>query len=165
MMPTGEAVFGGTFLGDLDFGSSTQFNTSSSADVFLAKLDAAGHAMWSKKVWGGATMHVAGLAFDSYGQTDVAVTFAGGTAHIGGSGFNTGTARSFIAKLGVKTGGVVWSKPYGVGTTSTVTLSGLAVSPSDRIFGGGRYGGSPTLGAGGVQLPRGPNFFVAQFMQ
>ena len=164
MMPTGEAVVGGTFLGDVAFGTSTQSNTGTSRDVWLVKYDATGRAMWSKRVWGSATMAVAGLAFDSYGQTDVAVAFGGGTAHVGGAGFNTGNARSFIAKLGVKTGGVVWSKPYGVGTTSTVTISGLAVSPTDEIYAGGAYGGSPTLGSGGVKLPLGPTMFVARFM-
>lgn len=142
---TGNIVLTGTFLGTVDFGAGPLTNPSPVANVFLAKLDPNGSAIWSQQ-FGPSSADV----------TDLGVG-AGGTIAIIGSMWSTvdfgsgpltsaGGSDGFVAVFDAN-GGALWSKRFG--SVNDDSGHGVAVDGADVAL-TGRFLGAIDLGAGPI---------------
>ena len=111
---SGNALLTGYFWGMVDFGGGPLASTGQS-DVFVAKLDANGNHLWSKRFGDAAFQVGASVAVD--GSDNVLLTgFFGGTVDFGAGPLTSAgldqSADIFVAKLD-PTGGHLWSKRFG----------------------------------------------------
>ncbi len=152
------ALVAGVFSGSIDFGGGA-ITSKGGFDVFLAKFDAIGNFLWSKR-FGDASDQIAdGVAVDGLGNVIVAGHFYGamdfgGGALIGISGENT-----FFAKLDTN-GSHVWSKSFH--GTSDQVLGGVAVNGVGEVFGTGRFFGSADFGGGPLVSTGGADAFLVK---
>ena len=115
-IPTGVAVDGagdiflaGSFQGTIQFGDTTLISAGGS-DIFLAKLDGAGNALWSKQ-FGDATdgQSAHAIAVDTSGNVVIAGSFDG-NVKLGATTFvSSGLGDAYVAKFD-PSGNHLWSK-------------------------------------------------------
>jgi len=133
-----------TFAGQLDMGGGA-FVSAGSADVCVAKLDAAGKHLWSHKFGGIGLESESGIAVDASGRVAAAANssipfdFAtpGSPPAVAFSGYHSSVVALDPA------GNLVWSKAWGgarvaavsIGRSDAVLVAGGAFEPVD--FGGG----------------------------
>jgi hypothetical protein len=147
----GNVIVAGLFSGTLSLGGTTLVSAGDS-DVFVAKLDAAGNHLWSKRFGGVGAQGARGVAVDAAGDVIVTGDFAQ-TINFGGSTFTalpTPTIEyndGFIAKLSGATGAHIWSMPFG----SSYGDSGRAVvcDASNNVYVGGYFNEDTAFGFGG----------------
>jgi len=146
----GNVVITGRFKGSVKFGTTTLSNAGGvNSDVFVAKFDAGGTHVWSKRFGGTGSESGTGIAVDP-GTGDVVVTgwFVDTTINFGTGPLTTagaGDSDVFVAKLGATTGNGLWSHDYG--GTSWQQGTALAVDPVGNIVMAGSFGGSIIFGA------------------
>jgi hypothetical protein len=95
-LPSGGAAITGGLFGSVDFGGGP-LTSAGQDDAFVARLDAAGNHVWSKRFGDAAAQHGNGIAADFKGN----VAFVGimsGTVDFG-TGPLSGTFDAFFAKL------------------------------------------------------------------
>ena len=91
----GDVVVTGNFAGTVDFGGGS-LTSAGGSDIFVAKLDAGGSHMWSKRFGAGAGVSV---ATDGLGDVVIAGEF-GGTVDFGGGPLTSaGISDIFVAKF------------------------------------------------------------------
>ena len=147
----GAAYVGGAFEGSLLVGQDV-LTSAGFTDVFVAKLDGTGAAVWGRRGGGDAFDFGQGLAADGQGvyltgyvdsESSADVTFGPDDVVVPGRGFTDG----FVAAY----------RPNGVQRTVEVLGgsnqdegNGIATSPSGDVVGvTGAYRGTATLGSGG----------------
>jgi hypothetical protein len=150
----------GNFRGTIDFGGEPM-TSAGELDIFVAKLDAAGVRLWSRRygdaLWqGGST-----VATDSVGNVFVAGPFEGAMNFGGGDLVSSGGYDIFVLKLD-PSGNHVWSKRYG----DTLDQSaGVAVDADGNVYLAGNFRGALDFGAGVLLTESGdgnPDMFVAK---
>src|SRR5437899_348378 len=131
-------VVAGDFWGRADFGTgpltavTNQFGTT--LDMFVAKYSSSGTPIWSRRMGGGGTDTVTGVAVD--GNGDVALTgyfqaqadLGGGLIGVAASGFHTA-----VAKYASANGAVVWVEPDFPRTADNYGY-GIAVDASKHVI-------------------------------
>ena len=95
----GNVVLTGDFGAQLDFGGGP-LQSGGASDVFLAKLDADGAHLWSKRFGDAANQAGRGVAVDPWGNVLIAGDFGGAIDFGAGSLVSSGGADSFVAKFG-----------------------------------------------------------------
>ncbi len=98
----GQPVIVGTFAGTIDFGGGPLVSSGgpvSGSDIFVAKFDAAGNHLWSRRFGDSSGQTLAGVSFDSTGNALMAGTFNGLIDFGGNPMTNTGGSDIFLAKL------------------------------------------------------------------
>jgi hypothetical protein len=143
--PAGEIVVTGSFNDSLDLGGGP-LTSAGPRDVFLARFDASGGALWSKRFGGAGTDYGGAVAIGPQGEIVVVGVFSGSIDFGGGPIAATGND-AFVAKLDAA-GAHVWSK--GLGGAGNQGATGVAIDPAGGI---GFVGAS---GGGGVDLGGGP---------
>jgi hypothetical protein len=89
----------GVFSDTAAFGSTSLFSNGN-WDVFIAKYDASGNALWAKKAGGTGYDESVGIAIDSYGNCYVTGEFDGGSATFDSTTLNEiAGGDMFIAKI------------------------------------------------------------------
>jgi hypothetical protein len=148
-------VLTGQLSGAADFGGGA-ITSAGSIDLFVAKLDATGKHMWSKR-FGDAAGSQTGMsvATDKQGNIIVAGYFDGTIDFGGGPLTSAGTIDIFVAKLDAA-GNHVWSKRFGdagpqAGTMVATTPEGDVVLMS-ALGGSVDFGGGPVTSAGGFDI-------------
>lgn len=150
-------VVGGFAGGSATFGTIQVRGISSgsfSHDLFVARLDAAGH--WLSAVGAGGVGNDAAhtVALDATGNAYVAGSFASPDLQLGGATLanpTPGSSAAFVAKL-TAAGAWQWATAVG-GTGATGSeIWGLALDPAGRTYVTGSYGGT-TATFGGFTLP------------
>lgn len=142
----GNVLLVGAFDDPIDFGNGS-FNTAGGKDVFVAKLDADGKPLWSKR-FGDA-------AGDQYGAS-VAVDSAGNVLVVGvytssidfGSGpllTSSGEKDGFVAKLDAN-GGALWS--VGFNGKEGMSCRGVAADSAGNVLITGNFSGATSFGDG-----------------
>lgn len=126
---TGNIAFGGYFHGSVDFGGGA-LTASASYDMFLAKFNANGEHLWSKRYGGALGQTPTGMGFDAAGNLYAAGAFEGTIDFGGGILTSAGDDDIWMAKLDAG-GNHIWSKRFGDGQKQFVT--GLAVSKSGDL--------------------------------
>ncbi len=147
----GNVVLVGSFLGSIDFGGGPLVSAGSS-DVFVAKFDASGGHLWSKRFGDVNPQSVSGVAVDGAGNIVLVGSFNGTVDLGGGPLVSAGTVDVFVAKLDGN-GSHLWSKNFGdVGPqfAGAVVFDGAGNVLLDGHFSGSiNFGGGPLVSTGG----------------
>ncbi len=157
---SGNVIMIGTFYGTMDFGGGPLTSVGGSYDVFLAKFDAAGNHLWSKR-YGDANDDLGGgVATDGSGNIFVIGDFWGTIDFGGGAITSGGYFDVFVARLDPD-GNHVWSR--GFGDTTLQEGRGIAVDGSDHVVVTGFFHGSMDFGGGPLTSAGSADIFVARF--
>jgi hypothetical protein len=150
----GNVLVTGFFSGSIDFGGGA-LQSMGSPDVFIAKLDAGGSAVWNKRAGGIGVHYSQSIAVDGAGNVLVSGYFTS-TIDLGGSALQSaGASDVFIAKLDAG-GSLVWSKR--AGDSNLQSSAHIAVDSAGNVLvvGGFRgsmdWGGCPVTSAGNTDL-------------
>lgn len=159
---TGNILIAATFGGTVDFGTGPLVAAGPS-DLALAKYDASGAPLWSKRIGTLGNLNGAHVAFDLAGNILVGGTFATtinfGSGSLSAAGPNgSNAADSFIARLDPN-GLPLWVKTFGdadSGVLDRDEINDVAVDPADHILIAGAYNGTfsvggPALASGGLR--------------
>jgi hypothetical protein len=141
---SGNIILTGAFVGTVDFGGGPL--TSGDIhypDVFLAKFDAAGNHLWSRRFGNGFNLSPdAWVAGDGSGNVVFTGSFTG-TVSLGGDPLTSaGSSDFFVAKFD-DAGTHVWSKSFG--DLEVQRPASVATDGSDNIVVAGRWGGDRPL--------------------
>jgi len=155
---SGNVIMVGHYSGSMDFGGGVL--TSAGGDIFVAKFDAAGNHVWSKRFGDGNSQTAYGVTVDGWGNV-VLTGGNGGTVNFGGGALITaGSSDIYVAKFDAA-GNHIWSNGYGDASAQygvSVTADGSGnVSVAGRFQGTVNFGGGVLTGAGDYDI------FVAQF--
>ena len=156
---TGNVTVTGAFRGTANFGG-TDLTAAGGYDIFVARFDADGVHMWSKR-YGGAGDDVArGLAADSVGGIVVTGGFQS-AIDFGGDALTSAAGKDvFIASL-TAGGGHVWSRSFGA--SSVDHGHGVAVDSAGRVVVAGSISDATDFGGGPVGGNGNFDGFVASF--
>ncbi len=143
LSPDGGIVITGQFFGNVNFGSTTLTSVSNSKDIFLAKLDNSGAAIWARSEGGNLAENAYGVTVDHQNNVILTGQFQG-QAQIGSSTFtsaidpNTGQSSFdfFVSKYD-QNGTPIWQK-NGFAEYEDRGLA-VAVDGSDNIFFTGQF--------------------------
>ncbi len=155
----GSVFLTGYFAGSVDFGggllTSAGFN-----DIFLAKFDAAGNHLWSKRFGDTSDQTGSSLAVDGTGDVLLTGSFSGAVDFGGGPLTAAGNNDIFLAKLD-SAGNHVWSKRFG--DASSQGGYGVAVDGAGNALLTGYFNGSADFGGGGLLSAGFSDIFLAEF--
>jgi len=117
----GHVYFAGRFSGAATFGTNTMFSSSAS-DIFLAKYDSQGNALWARQIAGydPSWSQVLALAVDTNANTFISSRYTN-AANIGGTLVTNSS--SFLAKYD-GAGNLLWARPCLAAEAVTVGASG-----------------------------------------
>ncbi len=163
-------VIAGTFQGMLDFGNGVSLAPTGGTDIFVAKFDPEGKAMWAKS-YGESSQHQRPVQLDvrSAGNISIAGYFEGDL----GFGSETISANSqghdiYVARLD-PTGATVWVNHYAtinapseVDSDDVVTRLSLAVDASGDTLLAGHFRGAIDFGGPTRQAGDSLDLFVAK---
>lgn len=142
---SGNVVIAGSFKGTVDFGGGT-LTSAGNSDAFVAKLDAAGNHLWSKRFGGPAYQEASSLAVGAAGNVVVVGSFAG-TTDFGGGTFDAGGTTDFFAVALAADGAHLWSKDFGDDAKGDSSIR-VALGPSNEVMLAGTLRGSIDFGGG-----------------
>jgi len=143
---SGNLYLAGQFWQTAVFGATTLYKNdpvNSPGEIFLAKYDASGNALWAKQAGGAANDAASSITVDENGNSYLTGFFEGtaifGTTTVSGrAGKNV-----FIAKYNTS-GGLVWVKKYqGTGDAAGI---GIDLDSGGNLYTTGYFEGSLTLG-------------------
>ena len=159
--PNGDLFVAGILAGTMDLGNGPLVSAGSD-DVYLARLDTSGNAVWSH-AWGdGAAQTVRGLARASNGDLAVVGTMSG-TLDFGAGVLDAGTSTDVFVAVFSSAGVVKWSKRFG-DATSAQTPRSIVFDPAGTVWIGGSFSGTLDLGGGPLTaVGAADNLFVARF--
>jgi len=149
--------FFGWFGGPVDFGGGAMTSVGDS-DVFVAKFNAAGAHLWSKRCGGTGADRAQGIAVDANGNVAITGYFSL-TADFGGSPLTSAGARDIFVAEYSSAGAHLWSKRFG--DTSDDIGASLAFDPSGRVVVTGDYYGSINFGGAALVSVGSGNMFLA----
>jgi hypothetical protein len=150
----GNVVVAGEFESTVDFGGGP-LTSAGSYDIYVAKLDANGDHVWSKRFGDAEGQNAISMAIDSAGN--VAITGQmNGTVDFGdGPLAGAGGTSIYVAKLDPN-GDHVWSKRFenanGQSALATAVDSAGNVAITGYMNGTVDFGGGPLTGAGGTDI-------------
>ena len=117
----GNIFVAGTFLGTVNFGSSTLSSSINQQNFFVLKLDSNGNTVWRKSIPGQISRRPK-LEIDASNNLFLTGTFEG-TRNVGSIRLNSNNGIGYVTKLNGNNGQVVWATQYGSGTTLNGTPS------------------------------------------
>jgi hypothetical protein len=150
----GNVLLTGTFGGTIDFGGGA-LTSAGGDDLFVAKLDAAGKQLWSKRFGDANEQYGYSITTDSAGNVLLTGYFGGTIDFEGGALTSAGGNDLFVAKFDAA-GAHLWSKHFGDAEDqyglSITTDSAGNVLLTGRFFGTVDFGGGALTSAGGGDL-------------
>ena len=156
---SGSAFVTGRFDGSVDFGGGP-LTTAGADDIFLAKFDAAGNHLWSKRFGDGSGELGESVAVDNAGNVFLTGYFGGSVDFGGGPLTSAGSLDTFLAKFDAA-GNQLWST--GFGAPDNQIGQSVAVDSAGNAFLTGFFGGSVDFGGGSLTSAGGNDVFVARF--
>jgi hypothetical protein len=141
----------GLFYGSIALGGPA-LTSAGGADAFLAKLDAAGNHVWSKRFGDGGSEAIIGIACDPSGGLAVAGV-SDSVVDLGGGPLTSGGATDvFVARI--STNGVhLWSTLYG--GPDHQMIDSVALDPAGNVLVTGNYLGSIDFAGSAFYLSNG----------
>jgi hypothetical protein len=100
---SGNSYVTGEFEGSASFGNTT-LSTSGGVDIFIAKYDAAGNALWAQRAGGNLEDRAAGIALDGSRNPYISGYFLGEASFGSTSITSSGVSDIYVAKLSSVTG-------------------------------------------------------------
>ena len=156
---TGNIVMIGEFAGSMDCGGGA-LTSAGGADLFVAKLDAAGDHIWSRRFGDAAQQDGIQGAVDSAGNILLGGNFFGQLDLGGGALTSAGGADLFIAKLDPE-GDHLWSR--GFGDADDQWGYGMALDGSANVLITGELDGAVDFGDGPLVNAGNGDAFLAKF--
>ena len=156
----GNTIVVGDFEGEVSFGGDTHV-CGGGTDIFVAKFDADGKLLFSKRLGSEHDQQVAGVAVDKLGTIVLVGSTTGDVDFGGGIWPVSGGTDAFVVKLD-SSGAHVFSLVFG--DESNQWGHDVAVDAAGKIFVSGLFAGSVKIGNEPL-LATGPyaDLFVAQF--
>lgn len=155
---SGNIIIVGELYGTVDFGGGPLVSAGGS-DIFIAKFDAAGNHLWSKR-FGDAAFQGANAVTTDAGGNIVVVGTASGTVDFGGGPIATaGNGDVFVARFS-PAGGNIYSNVFG--DANVDFAGGVAVDASNNIVVVGQFAGSIDFGGGMLTSAGNYDIFVAK---
>ena len=150
----GNILVSGSFKGTIDFGGGP-LTSAGLADLYVAKLDALGNHLWSKRFGDVGDQVNCQVAVDEVGNVLMVGDFDGTIDFGGGPLISAGNLDLFVAKFD-QLGNHLWSRRFG----DVQFQSAFDVAPYDSenvliagTFAGGiDFGGGPLVNTGGKDL-------------
>jgi hypothetical protein len=142
----GNVLLAGYFTGTFDLGGSP-LASAGSVDAFVAKLDASGHHVWSKRFGMSGASEAKAVAVDPAGNVLLTGTFTGAVDFGGAPLTSAGGADVFVVKL-TASGAHAWSKRFGDAAAQSV--AGIAVDGAGDAVLTGDFSGSIDFGGGAL---------------
>lgn len=150
----------GVFGGSIDFGGGP-LTAVGTRDIFVAKLDATGNHLWSRR-FGGPLGDITNARITVDLQQDVIL--AGGVVGPvdfgGGPLSSAGADDIFVAKLDQATGAHIWSHRFGDGYSQSA--SAVATDNAGNVLVAGQNAGAVDFGGGPFQSEA-ADLFVVKF--
>ncbi|WP_104985950.1 hypothetical protein [Sorangium cellulosum] len=156
----GNALVVGIFDGHLDLpGDAAPLTSSGGTDIFVAKFDHDGLAVWATQLGGAGDDHVSAVAIDADGSPVIAGHFEG-TTQLGGEPLvSAGGADAFVAKLD-GAGAPVWIARLGGEGDQRATS--VAYDAAGDVLLAGRFEGEMELDGVPLASAGGADAFVAR---
>jgi uncharacterized protein (AIM24 family) len=156
---SGSVLVTGELRGTVDFGGGP-LTSGGGADIFVAKLDANGNHLWSKRFGGGSNQIGNSIATDASSNV-VCTGEMGGTVDFGGGALTSGGGIDiFVVKLD-SNGNHIWSKRFG--GAQTQSGESVAVDGPGNVAITGELNGTADFGGGVLTSAGGADVFVAKF--
>ncbi|MEJ8801250.1 SBBP repeat-containing protein [Pontibacter sp. H249] len=157
----GNAYVTGEFKGTATFGTTTLTNAGGiGTDIFIAKYDASGNALWAKSAGGANSDYGNSVAVDGSGNSYVTGYFQGAATFGTTTLTNAGGTDIFIAKYDAS-GNALWAKSAG-GANSDYGNS-VAVDGSGNPYVTGYFQGTATFGTTTLTNAGGTDIFIAKY--
>ncbi|MCK6590299.1 MAG: SBBP repeat-containing protein, partial [Polyangiaceae bacterium] len=160
----GNVLVTGSFAGTVDFGGGP-LTSSGGNDVFVAKFDANGQHIWSKKFGAAQEQSGRSIATDAAGNVYVTGNFIG-SVNFGGGALGSDACcffeDMFLMKLDAQ-GNFVWAKDFGDGAAQTARA--VVSDAQGNIVMVGDFQGDVNFGGGVISAAGvgGIDIFVAKF--
>jgi len=155
---TGAAIIAGSFAGTIDFGGGF-LGSSGPGDGFVAKVDAAGKHLWSRRLGGVNDDRAMAVTTDVAGNVVVTGVFSNTVDFGGGPLVASGSWDIFVVKLGAA-GNHLWSKRFGDNTQQEGHA--LAIDAAGNIVVAGMFWGTVDFGGGAITSAGHNDIFVAK---
>lgn len=152
----------GHFQGTLTFGGAPLVSAGGT-DVFVAKLDAAGEEIWSKRYGDMSSQNGRDVATDFAGNVVITGDYYGAIDFGDGDlppPVGAGNRNVFLAKLSSDAGNGMWSKGFGGGFD---TATAVAVDGSDSVLAAGNYGQTIDFGTGMLTSVGSSDMYLVKF--
>lgn len=135
----GNSFVAGSFSGEASFGTLPTITSAGDRDIFVARYDAQGQAIWAVSAGGGNADDAYGLALDGNGHIYLTGSFHSPTAQFGDTTLAcTGLMDIFVAKLDAATGAFIWAQRYGsndfLGNTHTERGTAVACDAAGNAY-------------------------------
>jgi hypothetical protein len=167
----GDVVLVGGAAGDVDFGggplTGNGNGNGNGEDVFVARFDAAGSHLWSRRFGDGANQYATAVAVDAAGSSIITGGFWGkldfdksGEENENTKIESSGESDIFLAKLDAQ-GTVVWAVSFGEEEHHQVG-TGVAVDGQGNIILVGWFGGAVSFGGQSLRSEGETDLFVVK---
>jgi hypothetical protein len=153
----GHVFITGLFRGTVDFGGGP-LTSAGSGDIFLAKYDAAGNHVWSRRFGNIGLNWSFGVAVDAAGNAVVTGLF-GGTVDFGGGPLTGVLSETFVAKYD-GAGNHVWSRQFS--SNDDDRGQSVAVDRAGNVLVTGLFQGTVDFGGGPVTSAGHWDIYVAK---
>jgi uncharacterized protein (AIM24 family) len=156
-------ILAGSFNGTIEFGGGP-LSSAGGADVFLAKLDASGGHVWSRRFGDTADQHAACVAVDGAANVFLTGDYNGTVDFGSGSLQSAGAGDVFVTKLD-ENAGPGWSKSFGDAQSGDVQIQiarGVATDAAGNVVVTGEFAGTVDFGKGPIQSAGGGDVFVVK---
>lgn len=152
-------VMAGWFSLSTDFGGG-MLTSAGNADVIVAKYDAAGNHLWSRRFGGTGADEAYEVAVDGAGNVLVTGLFAGTVDFGGGNLVAAGSSDVFLLKLD-PSGNHLWSRRFG---SSLADMGyGVATDGAGNVLVTGQYVGNADFGGGPLVSAGSTEIFLAKY--
>lgn len=155
----GNVLLTGFFAGTVDFGG-VSLTSAGAWDTFVAKFNASGNHIWSKRFGDASAQAGRSLVADAFGNVIAAGVFAGTVNFGGGSLTSAGQNDIFLVKLNAF-GNHLWSKRFGDADNQDVFS--VAVDTAGNVFITGFIQGATDFGGGSLTSAGGRDIYLAKF--
>jgi len=160
--PSAGVVLAGTLAGAVDVGTVPVGSTADSEDVLVARIDAAGSALWASAFGDGAAQGGSAVAVDPRPEA-ARLVVAGiyqGDLDLGGGPLPTvGETNLFVAAFSLG-GAPLWSR--GFPATGAIHAAAVSVDEVGNVVVAGDLAGSLDLGVAGLLTTDDQGIFVVQ---
>lgn len=157
-------IVAGEFKDAIGLGNMTVPAAGNGSDIFLAKLDAAGNAVWIKGFGDNANQFVHALHVDAQGQIYLAGRFRGMLDFGSGVSLMAGMNDNVYAAIFDADGVAQWAWTYTTNSEDQA-ITGLAVDGCGNLVVGGSFDGDLDFGDGIFTDGTGDELFLAKMLR